>query len=70
MDIRYLRGYRLIGEEKPYPRRTPAVFSNSLSPYFPYCRIKIAKQAEDAAATEAIIDTVPDQRFQPVCHIY
>jgi transposase len=41
----------------------------SISPYFPFRRIKIAKQAVDAAATKAEIDVVPDQRFQPVCHL-
>jgi transposase len=43
--------------------------SISISPYFPFRRIKIAKQAVDAAATKALIDVVPDQRFQPVCHL-
>ncbi len=41
----------------------------SISPYFPFRRIKIAKQAVDAAATKALIDVVPDQRFQPICHL-
>jgi transposase len=41
----------------------------SISPYFPFRRIKIIKQAVDAAATKAVIDVVPDQRFQPVCHL-
>ena len=41
----------------------------SISPYFPFRRIKITKQAVDAAATKAVIDVVPDQRFQPVCHL-
>jgi transposase len=41
----------------------------SISPYFPFRRIKITKQAVDPAATKAVIDVVPDQRFQPVCHL-
>ena len=41
----------------------------SISPYFPFRRLQIAKQAVDAAATKAEIDVVPDQRFQPVCHL-
>jgi transposase len=41
----------------------------SISPYFPFRRIKITKQALDGAATKAVIDVVPDQRFQPVCHL-
>jgi transposase len=41
----------------------------SISPYFPFRRIKITKQAVDPAATKAVIDVAPDQRFQPVCHL-
>jgi transposase len=40
----------------------------SISPYFPFRRIKIIKQAVNSTATEAFIDVVPDQRFQPICH--
>lgn len=40
----------------------------SISPYFPFRRIKIAKQAVNDTATEALIDVVPDRRFQPICH--
>ena len=43
--------------------------SISISPYFPFRRLKITKQAVDPAATEAIIEVAPDQRFQPVCHL-
>jgi transposase len=43
--------------------------SISISPYFPFRRIKITKQSVDAAATKALIDVVPDKRFQPVCHL-
>ena len=41
----------------------------SISPYFPFRRIKIVKQAVDPTAINAVIDVVPDQRFQPVCHL-
>ncbi len=41
----------------------------SISPYFPFRRIKTTKQALDPAATKAVTDVAPDQRFQPVCHI-
>ena len=40
----------------------------SISPYFPFRRIKIIKQAVDHAATRALIDVAPDRRFEPVCH--
>ncbi len=41
----------------------------SISPCFPFRRIKITKQAVDPAATKAVIDVIPDQRFGPVCHL-
>ena len=41
----------------------------SISPYFPFRRIKILEQAVEPGATQAVIDVVPDQRFQPVCHV-
>ena len=41
----------------------------SISPYFPFRRIKITKQAVDAAAAKAVIDVIPDQRFVPVCQL-
>lgn len=41
----------------------------SISPYFPFGRIKIVKQAVEPGATKAVIDVGPDQRFQPVCHL-
>jgi len=41
----------------------------SISPYFPFCRIKLVSQAVSPAATEAVIEVAPDQRFQPVCHL-
>jgi transposase len=40
----------------------------SISPFFPFRRIKVVKQVVDPAATKAVIDVVPDQRFQPICH--
>jgi hypothetical protein len=41
----------------------------SISPYLPFRRIKIVKQDVEPGATQAVIDVVPDQRFQPVCHV-
>jgi transposase len=41
----------------------------SISPYFPFRRIKIVKQAVEPEASKAVIDVVPDRRFQPVCHL-
>jgi transposase len=41
----------------------------SISPYFPFRRIKITKQAVNDTATKALIDVVPDRRFQPICHL-
>jgi transposase len=41
----------------------------SISPYFPFRRIKIVKQTVQPDATRAVINVVPDQRFQPVCHV-
>jgi hypothetical protein len=38
----------------------------SISPYFPFRRIKIVKQTVEPDRIQAIIDVVPDQRFQPV----
>ncbi len=40
----------------------------SISPYFPFRRIKIIKQVVDKTASKAVIDAVPDKRFHPVCH--
>ena len=39
----------------------------SISPDFPFRRIKIAKQVVDPNATKALIDVVPES-FHPVCH--
>jgi transposase len=41
----------------------------SITPYFPFRRIKILSQAVDETAKKAVIDAVPDKRFRPVCHI-
>lgn len=40
----------------------------SISPYFPFRRIKIIKQAVNDTATKALIDVAPDLRFEPICH--
>ena len=40
----------------------------TISPYFPFRRIKIIKQAVNHTADRAHIDVAPDQRFQPICH--
>jgi len=40
----------------------------TISPYFPFRRIKIIKQAVNHTADRAHIDLAPDQRFQPICH--
>jgi hypothetical protein len=41
----------------------------SISPYFPFRRIKIVKQAVNNTASSAVINAVPDKRFHPVCHL-
>lgn len=41
----------------------------SISPYFPFRRIKITKQTVDEPASKAIVKAVPDKRFKPVCHL-
>ena len=41
----------------------------SISPYFPFRRIRIVKQAVNKTASKAVIDAVPDKRFHPVCHL-
>ena len=41
----------------------------SITPYFPFRRIRILKQAVNKAASKAVIDAVPDKRFHPVCHL-
>ena len=35
----------------------------SISPYFPFRRIRIVKQAVNKTASKAVIDAVPDKRF-------
>ena len=41
----------------------------SITPYFPFRRIKITKQAVNKTATKAVINAVPDKRFHPICHL-
>lgn len=41
----------------------------SISPYFPFRRIKIVKQVVDKTTSKAFINVVPDKRFHPVCHL-
>jgi transposase len=67
MDIQYLQRYKFIEQEKHIQRRS-VMSGLSISPYFPFRRIKIIKQAVNSTADEAFIDVVPDQRFQPICH--
>lgn len=40
----------------------------TISPYFPFRRIKIVGQNVDSNASTASIEIVPDRRFKPVCH--
>jgi len=40
----------------------------TISPYFPFRRIKIIKQTVNETADKAHIEVVPDQRFHPICH--
>ena len=42
--------------------------SLSIAAYFPFRRVRIAGQSVSAQADLAVIDVVPDKRFQPVCH--
>jgi len=41
----------------------------SISPYFPFRRIKIVKQTINKSASKSVINVVPDKRFNPVCHL-
>jgi len=41
----------------------------SITPYFPFRRIKIVNQVVDQTTSKAVIDAVPDKRFHPVCHL-
>ena len=40
----------------------------TITPYFPFRRIKIINQSVDSNATSACIDIEPQRRFKPVCH--
>jgi len=42
--------------------------SLSIAAYFPFRRVRISGQSVAAQADLAMIDVVPDKRFQPVCH--
>ena len=41
----------------------------SILPYFPFRRLKIINQVVNITISKAVIDAVPDRRFQPVCHL-
>ena len=41
----------------------------SITPYFPFRRIKITKQEVNNTASKAVINAVPDKRFHPICHL-
>jgi len=41
----------------------------SITPYFPFRRIKITKQTINKTASKAVINAVPDKRFHPICHL-
>ena len=41
----------------------------SITPYFPFRRIKITKQTVNKTASKAVINAVPDKRFHPICHL-
>jgi len=40
----------------------------TITPYFPFRRIKIVKQSVSSDASETRINVIPDKRFKPVCH--
>jgi transposase len=41
----------------------------SVAKYFPFRRVKIVSQNVSSEAAEAHIETTPDKRFVPVCHV-
>jgi transposase len=43
--------------------------SISITPYFPFCRIRITDQFVYPEAHESWLRMVPDKRFQPICHL-
>jgi transposase len=43
--------------------------SLSITPYFPFCRIRIVNQFVYPKAQESWLKVVPDKRFQPICHL-
>lgn len=43
--------------------------SISITPYFPFCRIRITDQFVYLQGHESWLRVVPDKRFQPICHL-
>ncbi len=41
----------------------------SITPYFPFCRIRVIDQFVYPQAHESWLKVVPDKRFQPICHL-
>jgi len=41
----------------------------NITPYFPFCRIRITNQFVYPQGHESCLRVVPDKRFQPVCHL-
>jgi len=41
----------------------------SIAAFFPFRRIKITAQQVSTEATEAHIQSEPDMRFHPICHV-
>jgi transposase len=68
MDIRYLQRVLVFSTKKKCIQRRPAMSGVSITPYFPFRRIKIINQSVLVDASEARIQVKPDKRFQPVCH--
>jgi transposase len=49
-------------------QRRPAMSGATITPYFPFRRIKIINQQVLPDVSEARIQVKPDKRFQPICH--
>ncbi len=41
----------------------------SITPYLPFCRIRVIDQFVYPQAHESWLKVVPDKRFQPICHL-
>ncbi len=41
---------------------------DSIAPYFPWCRVKVACQSIPPGSRSALIHLEPDQRYRPRCH--